>query len=296
MSTMRDIQGDLEMGPIAPDESWVLKDDGTVVDPDEATEVVMGELMGDDLLGWNPLSSAAKILKTAASLSPVSLSLPSAFRRKRRGGGGGAPQQEEEAPAEEGGGEETAGLDAFIDELNLPPQVRGMLEDPPHPQMMSYASGMLRNRLRRIVRRLAARRPGAMTGFSFPWSKTATKVAVSAVPGAAAAQNAHAIAKAGLKSGAIKPGQLKAAGKLTAAGRKGDTKALVKIAKIKAAAKRGDPNAKKALQTLQLSQCIQTGQNCGAGRQGSSMHASLSRLRNLGLDTIPFSRPTFARR
>lgn len=84
-----------------------------------------------------------------------------------------------------------------------------------------------------------------------PTRTTAGRVLMSATPQGRAAML--------LRSGAVKPGHLSAAAKLTKAASGRNPLALLRIATIKRRAQRGDPAARKALGTIALAHTIQRG-------------------------------------
>lgn len=181
----------------------------------------------------------------------------------------------------------------------------GALQSPGAASRISYIEGMFPGFTERLAARIRARKgagappgwraraaaatpaPSASAGFSlshlFHRAKPAGKLLVSATPGGTTALQAHSIATKALKSGALKPDHLKKAGALTKAGRKGDDKALVKIAGIKAKAAKGDPNAIVALDRLKLANCLQTGGHC---RPGPSAGGRLSQSYSQGLAAL----------
>ncbi len=273
----------------------------------------LGSGMAEVGFGWNPLNKVAnKVGRFGGRLATLPVRLAAgvatnvvkgsgrgaidSFKRKGGGGGGEAAPEEEPAP-EEGDYTEGFGMKMF-----QPASTRGMY----------YMSGQLttptqrgmsrRARAQQIVRGVIAKRraaraaTAAMMGISLPRpsKKQIGRLLVSNMPGGATALQAAALARRGLKSGDLKPNQLQAAGKLTSAGRAGDSASLARMAAIRKRAGRGDPAAEKALDTLKLAQCIQTGRNCGPGRLG--LGGAMQRLRALGEQNIDWQRQTYARR
>jgi len=189
------------------------------------------------------------------------------------GGGGGGAAAPADAPPEGGG-------DAPADD-STEGRILGMLQSPGAASRISYLEGAFPGITAQLVQRLRHGRRGPRgnwrmhgadaSGWSlnplnlFHKAKPAGKLLVSATPGGTTALQAHAIANKAIKSGALKPEHLKKAAALTKAGRKGDDKALVKIASIKAQAGRGDPHAQVALDRIKLAHCLQTGQVCKGG-------------------------------
>jgi hypothetical protein len=215
------------------------------------------------------------------------------------GGGGGAPAPDDGGAPDGGGGDQqqddaTEGL-------------MGALQSAGAASRISYLEGISPGFTARLAAQLRARRgqggappgwrararaaatpaPSASAGFSlshlFHRAKPAGKLLVSATPGGTTALQAHAIATKALKSGALKPDHLKKAGALTKAGRKGDDKALVKIAGIKAAAAKGNPHAAVALDRLKLANCLQTGGHC---KPGTPAGGALSQSYSQGLAAL----------
>lgn len=133
----------------------------------------------------------------------------------------------------------------------------------------------------------------AMTGFSLPdwhplaalerinpFSSSATKLLVSAVPGGVAATEAHAIATKALKDGSLNPAHLKKAGDLARAARSGHKGSIKKIANVKKLAGQGNPAAEVAMDRLRLADSIQQG---GMVQQSTT---SLRHLRQVGLSSL----------
>lgn len=210
------------------------------------------------------------------------------------GGGGGAaaaaaPADDGSAPADGGGGDESSGIYGVGMRTFQPATTDGMY------YMSGADAALVGQALRRIHPR--HRRPAAIA-FIRRWNVAGInvpnptkhplgKLLVSATPGGVTAMAAHSIATKALKNGNLKPAHLKKAGQLAKAGRAGDPKALTKIAAIKARAAKGDPAAEKALDTVKIAQCLQTGKYCGptAGR-GGGLPGALRRLRHMGEATI----------
>lgn len=217
----------------------------------------LGELLGDvDVLGlFGGLRRAlTSPLRAVARLNPL---------RRGGGGGGGGGGGEGEA---EGGDDKPAGEGESDMTQGLESALRGALDRKRGAHLQDFAGFSLRN--------LVSKGGGVARG-------PAGKLLVSTVPGGASAMQAHAIANKALKTGALKPAHLKAAGALAKRGRAGDDHALVKIAAIKQKAAKGDPHAAKALDTIKLAHCIQTGQKCAPSSGGK-----VRRLHSAGLATI----------
>jgi hypothetical protein len=306
-----------EIGP----DPGVVSGDAEAADIAEG-EVPELFLSGDpvgDLLGWNPFRSAGHLLERGAkgagrfagsvATLPVRMAVnvvkgagsgiyhgirPSGGGGGRGGGGGGgdgggAPSDDGGSPADGGdGGDESAGLYGLGLSTFTPASRDGMY----------YMSGREAMEVSHVLRRLPprARRPAAqmfirrwgIAGIKIPdpTKHPMGKLLVSATPGGVSALAAKQIAAKALKNGNLKPGHLKKAGELTKAGRKGDPKALTKIAAIKAKAGRGDPAAEKALDTIKIAQCVQTGRYCGPTTRGGGLPGALRRLRRVGEATI----------
>ena len=270
-------------------------------DPESLQEdpSIMG-LLGS--LGWNPIKAAGRAAERAAGATgrfagnvatlPVRMSVnlvkgagQGIYRgiRPSRQGGGGAPADGggEEAPADGGGEDETSG------------QGLGMTPTPTTDGMY-YMSGeeaatvgkILRGAPPHKRRHIAQRfvQQYNIGGIKDPTKHPMGKLLVSATPGGVTALAAKGIAEKALKNGNLKPAHLKKAGQLTKAGRTGDPAALAKIAAIKRQAATGDPAAEKALDTVKIAQCIQTGRSCGPQRLG--LVSSLTNLRRLGEQNI----------
>lgn len=124
---------------------------------------------------------------------------------------------------------------------------------------------------RRFGRRRFFPRRSAMMGFGLanlnPFHRAAVTDAAQAV-----------------KSGELTKQHLAQAGALAKAGRAGNDKALIKIAKVTQAARRGDPNAKKAHKALTLAQTLQTRGRYVRPSRGS--HLPLSSTYQAGVATI----------
>lgn len=222
-------------------------------------------------------------------------------------GGGGAPASaapDAAAPdpgaAPDGGGDD--GSQAAADDGSTQGRLMGMLQSPDLNQRVAAIEGAFPGAIARFIARRGHHHRGrrgphhkwqapqgwraqnaAAMGFSlrnlFHRAKPAGKLIVSATPGGTTALQAHALATKALKSGALKPDHLKKAAALTKAGRKGDDKALVKIANIKAQANKGNPHAAVALDRLKLANCLQTGAACkGSGGQLSQSYSDGLRI------------------
>jgi hypothetical protein len=219
------------------------------------------------LLGFS-LRSLARSVKAAAS-APF-----------RRGGGAPAPmpdqQQQTDQPSDDG--------------QAAPDSTEGIYMQPGHVYELlqgAHGHGRGRGHRRHFHRRTV---DPSLLGFSlrdhlpgFLRSDASKKLLISTVPGGATAMQAHAIAKKALKKGDLDPKHLKAAGDLAKRGRAGDTAALTKIAKLKAAAGRGDRNAEIALDRIKLAHCIQTGKGCKP-THGTGTLASLHRAGDAALN------------
>lgn len=291
-----EIEGDLlGWDPILGDDKLMNEEIGP--DPESLQEdpaILLGSL------GWNPIKAAGRAAERAAGSAgrfagsvatlPVRMSVNlvkgagsgiyHGLRPSRQGGGAPADGGGEEAPADGGGEEETSGG------LGMTPT--------PTTDGMYYMSGDEAAIVGRILKGAPPHKRKAIArkfvsqynigGIKDPTKHPLGKLLVSATPGGVTALAAKGIAEKALKNGNLKPEHLQKAGKLTKAGRTGDPAALAKIAAIKKQAATGDPAAEKALDTVKIAQCIQTGRYCGPQRLG--LVSSLSNLRRLGEQNI----------
>lgn len=181
----------------------------------------------------------------------------------------------------------TAGLFGVLsDDQAAPVFAQAINNNPSGPALLRALSDFVKAEKHRKRHGQPAPTAAAM-GWSWsdlnPFKSKAGKLLVSTVPGGATAIQAHDIAAKALKNGTLSPEHLKKAGALAKAGRRGDKKALGKIAAIKHAAGKGNAHAEVALDRIKLAHSIQTGTRSPAGPAGGN---AISRTFKAGLATI----------